>query len=56
MSIFIKPKAVKITLLQRVMRLSTAAALKRCSYYKREPLSRGRARTAAALKRCSYYK
>lgn len=34
MSIFIKPKAVKITLLQRVMRLSTAAALKRCSYYK----------------------
>ena len=36
MPIFIKPKAVKITLLQRVMRLSTAAALKRCSYYKKD--------------------
>ena len=56
MSIFIKPKAVKITLLQRVMRLSTAAALKRCSYYKFRPSSVRTSWTAAALKRCSYYK
>jgi len=39
-----------------VVRLATAAALKRCSYYKWQDAHRSPLQTAAALKRCSYYK